>query len=84
MVSFMEVLRRAGKGPYCSEKEYNLKVFFSKVKELVNKYEINFNPDIIVPSDDELADRIFQAGLELYTAVGTYCVDTKRIIKFTE
>jgi len=31
-----------------------------------------------------LADRLFKAGVEFYTNVGTYCVDTERIIKFTE
>jgi len=31
-----------------------------------------------------LADSVFKAGIELFTDVGVYCVDTERIIIFTE
>ncbi len=34
--------------------------------------------------DDDLADRVFKAGIELFADVGVYCVDTNRIIQFTE
>ncbi|WP_258189421.1 monomethylamine:corrinoid methyltransferase [Candidatus Hakubella thermalkaliphila] len=37
-----------------------------------------------MPSDDNLADEVFKAGVEFYANVGTYCPDTERIIKFTE
>ncbi|RKX73830.1 MAG: hypothetical protein DRP87_18155 [Spirochaetes bacterium] len=84
MVSFMEVVNRALTGPYFSEKDYNLKVFVPSLRELVKKYEIKYNPENPIPSDDDLADRVFRAGVELYTRTGTYCVDTSRIIKFTE
>jgi len=84
MVSFIEVINRALEGPYHSEKDYNLKVFVPKLKEVVKKYEIKYDPENPVPSDDDLADRVFRAGVELYANVGTYCVDTGRIIQFTE
>lgn len=84
MVSFMDVINRALTGPYYSEKDYNLKVFVPKLREIVQKYEIKCNPKAVIPSDDDLADRVFKAGVELYANVGTYCVDTQRIIQFTE
>lgn len=84
MISFMDVINRASTGPYYSEKDYNLKVFVPKLKEVVKKYEIKCDPENVVPSDDHLADRAFKAGIELYANVGTYCVDTQRIIQFTE
>jgi len=84
MVSFMDVINRASTGPYYSEKDYNLKVFVPKLKEVVRKYEIKCDPENVVPCDDDLADRVFKAGIELYANVGTYCVDTQRIIQFTE
>jgi len=84
MVSFIEVINRALRGPYHSEKDYNLKVFVPKLKEVVKKYEIKYDAENPVPSDDDLADRVFRAGVELYANVGTYCVDTGRIIQFTE
>jgi len=45
MVSFMEVINRALTGPYFSEKDYNLKVFVPRLRELVKKYEIIYDPE---------------------------------------
>lgn len=84
MVSFMEVIDRALKGPFYSEKDFDLKVFVPKLREVVKKYEIKYDPENPIPSDNDLADRLFKAGVELYTDVGTYCVDTERVIRFTE
>jgi len=84
MVSFEEVINRTLTGPYCSEKDYNLKVFVPKLRKVVKKYEIKYDPENPIPSDDDLADRVFKAGVELYANVGTYCVDTGRIIQFTK
>jgi len=84
MVSFMKVIDRALKGPFCSEKDFDLKVFVPKLREVIKKYEIKYDPENPIPSDNDLADRIFKAGMEFYANVGTYCVDTERIIRFTE
>ncbi len=84
MVSFMEVIDRALKGPFYSEKNFDLKVFVPKLKEVVKKYEIKYDPENPIPSDNDLADRLFKAGVEFYANVGTYCVDTERVIRFTE
>jgi len=84
MVNFMEVIDRTLKGPFHPEKEFDLKVFVPKLREVIKKYEIKYDPENPIPSDDNLADRVFKAGAELYANVGTYCVDTERIIKFTE
>ena len=80
----MEIVDRALKGPFCSEKDFDLKVFVPKLGEVIKKYEIKYDPENPIPSDDDLADRVFKAGMEFYANVGTYCVDTERIIKFTE
>jgi len=84
MVSFMEVIDRALKGPFYSEKDFDLKVFVPRLREVIKKYEIKYDPEDPVPSDNDLADRVFKAGIELYANVGTYCVDTERIIRFTK
>ena len=83
MISFLEVLERATTGPMMSVKEYDLKLFIPAVREVVKKYKIKFDPENPCPADDDLADRIYQAGLELYSKVGTYCTDTERVIRFT-
>jgi len=84
MVSFMEVIDRALAGPFCSEKDFDLKVFVPKLKEVIKKYEIKYDPENPIPSDNDLADRVFKAGVEFYANVGTYCVDTERIIRFSK
>ena len=84
MIGFYEVIDRAMSGKYCSESDFDMEVFVPKVEEFVSKYKIKYTPDTPVPSDDDLADRVFQAGLELYRDVGSYCPETERIIQFSE
>jgi len=83
MISFLEVLERATSGPMMSAKEYDMKVFIPAVRKVVKKYKIKFDPNEPCPSDNDLADRVYQAAVELYSAVGTYCPDTERVIRFT-
>jgi hypothetical protein len=84
MIGFYEVLDRAMTGEYRSEKEFDMKVFVTKLYELVSKYKIKYDPQNPIPADDDLADRVFQAGFELYATVGSYCPSTERIIRFSE
>lgn len=84
MLPFIDVVTRAIEGPYCEENEFDLEVLNPKVSELIKKYKIKFDPDDLVPCDDDLADRVFKAGVELFTHVGVFCSDTRRLIKFTE
>ena len=83
MIDFFEITKRALNGPYCAEQDFAMKVLVPKLKAVVKKYDIKYDPNNPVPSDDKLADDIFQAGLELCAEVGCYCKDTSRIIKFT-
>jgi len=82
MIRFMEVFRRTQTGPYMSEMEYDM-AFNQKVSEIVKKYGITYDPDHPIPNNDQMADDLFQAGLELYEQVGTYCVDSGRVIRFS-
>ncbi|MHC4150228.1 MAG: monomethylamine:corrinoid methyltransferase [Planctomycetota bacterium] len=84
MIGFLEVLERATTGPMMSAKEYDMKVFIPAVRRVVKKFKIEFDRKDPCPSDDDLVDRIYQAGLELYAEVGTYCTDTERVIHFTK
>ncbi len=84
MIDFFEVIKRALDGPYCSEQDFGFKRMVPKLRELVKKYGIKYDPATPVPADDRLADAVFQAGLELAVAVGCYCKDTSRIIQFSE
>jgi len=83
MVSFREILERATKGPIMSSRDFDMKVLIPKVREVVQRYEIRYDPETPCPSDDDLADRIYQAALDLYADAGTYVIDTERVIQFS-
>lgn len=82
MLTNLEIYRRASTGEICQEKDFDLKRFIPAVRSLVKKYGIKYEPDNVVPSDDDLADRVWQAGRELFLQTGVFCVDTERIIRF--
>jgi methylamine--corrinoid protein Co-methyltransferase len=79
-----EVMERALTGPFMEEKDFISKRFIPKMREVIKKYEIKYDPKTPVPSDDDLADRIWQAAVEFFLDVGVYNQDTHRIITFTE
>ena len=82
MITFWDVVGRSETGPYMKEEEFDWQVGLTASK-LVKKYDIKYNPEQVVPSDDDLADRVYQAGLDLFLELGVYCRDTNRLIKFT-
>jgi len=40
MVSFLEILERATRGSILSPKDFDMKVFIPKVREVVEKYKV--------------------------------------------
>jgi methylamine--corrinoid protein Co-methyltransferase len=76
-------LLRAETGPLIDEKDFDSQVIVPTVKRLVKKYAIKFDKSCIVSSDDDLADRVFQAGMELAVDVGVFCQNTSRRIIWT-
>jgi methylamine---corrinoid protein Co-methyltransferase len=82
MLSNLEIYRRATTGEICSEKDFDLKRFVPAVRSLVKKHGIKYDPATPVPSDDDLAERVWQAGRELFLEVGVFCTDTERLIRF--
>lgn len=80
----LEVLHKAETGPIIDEKEFEAKLITQAIAKLIKKYDLKFDKSVLVPSDDELADRIFQAGLEFAVEIGMFCQDTNRRIMWTE
>ena len=72
--------RRPGRS--AREKDFDLKRYIPAVRALVKKHGITYDPSTPVPSDDDLVERVWQAGRELFLQVGVYCVDTERVITF--
>jgi len=78
----VEIYQRSRSGKFMREVEFDL--FLAKrTRELLKEYDIKFDPGTVCPADDDLADRVFQAGLQLLVDVGAYHLDTQRVIRFS-
>ena len=78
-----EIVERSENGPYMKESDFDL-LIVRTVPKLVKKYGIEFDPNVLVPSDDDMADRLYQAGLELLATAGVYNQTTERRIMLTQ
>jgi methylamine--corrinoid protein Co-methyltransferase len=77
-----EIVNRSENGPYMKESAFDL-ALARKVAELVRKHGIKFDRNVLVPHDDDLADRLYLAGMELFVEMGVYNQSTERRILFT-
>ena len=84
MRSVLDVTKRAITGPICSERDFDQKVFAPRLTEALKQCDIKYDAAVLIPSDDGMADDLFKAAVDFYADVGTYCLDTERIIKFDE
>ncbi len=78
-----EIVRRSENGPYMKESEYDL-TLAKTVMRLVQEYELLYDPQVLVPSDNDLADRHYQASVDLILEMGVYNQSTQRRILFTK
>ena len=80
----LTVLDRMDNGPVMEEKDFD-KLLSKTVKKLIRKYELCcYNGEDAILTDDDMADRFFQAGLELACTTGVYCTDTHTQMLFSE
>ncbi len=82
MVKLMGMLQRAKDGPPMTMREWETKVIPETVKKYLKKYDLagTYNPDQPVNQDPELADRFFEAGLEMAAEIGLFMTDTDSVI----
>jgi methylamine--corrinoid protein Co-methyltransferase len=83
MIGFWDVVGRSESGPLVKEEDFDLRVG-QTARQMIEKYGIKYDPQQVIPADDGLADRIYQAGLDLFLELGVYCRDTGRLLKFTK
>jgi methylamine--corrinoid protein Co-methyltransferase len=56
----LEVLRRAETGPLIEEKDFEGTLITSTVNHLIKEYGIQYDPETLIPCDDDMADRLYQ------------------------
>jgi len=83
MIRFWDVLERAEKGRIVPVKDWD-RMIGEEATKVVSTYDLKYDPEDPVPADDSLADRMFEAGLELFKKTGIYCMDTGKVIEFTK
>ncbi len=83
MIPFLDVCERAQTGPLLDEGDFDLERLFLTAQRLCEQYGIEYDPERPVPADDDLADRVFEAAVDLFCEVGVYCCDTRRVIAFS-
>lgn len=79
-----EMIDRSKTGPHMEEDEFLPRLFTPTLKKLIKKYEIRYDSQFPVPTDENMADRIWQAAWELVLEVGVYNTDTHRMIRVSE
>ncbi len=83
-LTVFDIYERAKSGPKFEEKDWDYKVIPQTATKLKKKYNIKMDKKQIIPTDKELINNLFQAGLEMLVECGIYCIDTNRIIKYTK
>src|SRR4030065_2417467 len=81
--TLLEILKRSKEGPIIEEKQFDLSIY-KKTQALQKKYGIRSDPGQPLDTTGDLADRVYQAGCELFLDIGAYCTTTRRAIKVTE
>ena len=83
MIDLIEVFDRADQGLLISDTDYYMSRFVPKLAEVILRHGIQWDKKTIVNTDDDLADRVFQAAIDLLAETGVYCTDTSRVMDFT-
>lgn len=84
-VGVLEAYNRAITGPRVPEQEWDYKIIPQAATRLKEKYGIKMDKKAaMIPTDTTLINNLFKAGLDLLVECGVYCMDTGRVVKYTE
>jgi methylamine--corrinoid protein Co-methyltransferase len=81
MPNFLDFIERANSGPIMTEKDFNMKLLIPNIRDLTREYEIVLDKENPITVDDGMADRLYEAAVELLVRTGIYCQDTNRVIQ---
>lgn len=78
-----DTIDRSRHGEKIEEKQFDLSIF-KRLQPIIKEYGIKFDRDNPVCADDTMIDAIFEAAIRFYIDQGSYCMNTGRVISFTE
>ena len=83
VLTFWEAIESCMTSPRMDERNFNMKIWRT-VNALAREYGFEYDPEVIIPTDGQLADDVFEAGFKAAVELGVYSRDTRRNVKFTE
>lgn len=83
MIDLLQLCQRAEQGSPTTDEQFDLDCVYMTLSHLIKKYEIAYDPETPVPSDDKLADRIFAAAVDFFVECGVYFNSTRTIVHFS-
>ena len=83
-LTITDVYDRFVKGKKVKVEDWDYKVIPENLTALKEKYNLKFEPGMIIPEDKDMVNRLFQAGLEMLVTTGYYCQDLGRVMHVTE
>ena len=83
-LTITDVYDRFVKGKKVKVEDWDYKVIPENLTALKEKYNLKFEPGMIIPEDKDMVNRLFQAGLEMLVTTGYYCQDLGRVMHLTE
>ncbi len=82
-VDLFESYLRFNKGKKVREDTWDFVTVPTNALQIKEKYRIDFKNEII-PTDQDMIDRLFMAGVDMLVSTGFYNVDTGRTLMITE
>ena len=82
MTSYLDLIERFDTGAAISKNDWDFDHIVMPVRSLVKKYQLHWNPAQPIPNDPELADRLYQAAIELAYLAGSYSLSSGRMLAF--
>ena len=82
-VDIDEAYDRFYEGERVREDQWDYTIVPNNATMIKEKYDISFGPDII-PTDPDLTDRLFLAGMDMLLTTGFYNTDLGRVMYITE
>lgn len=81
---YLELVERAHNGEKITKDQWDVEFIVMKVMDLVRKYDLKFDENVIISTDDTVIENTFKAAKELITDIGLYYLTDSRRIFFKE
>lgn len=79
---YLEIMERLQSGATVSKSDWDYDHVMMNTRRLVKKYGLEWEREQVIPTDFSIADRVFQAGMELIETAGVYYQTNAKVLRF--